>query len=206
MNAEAQNIKALLFDLGGIVINIDVRASIAGFAELAGMAIETLQHDFHADALYHDYECGKLTTAQYFRYLQSRLGIMVSDQQMTEAWNAMLGDLNQDTFEAINQVRTQLPCYAFSNTNTAHKEKLFVSYPDVMDLFNSIYFSCDLGARKPDRIAYQLVAKRLGVEPGKILFFDDSPVNVSGALDAGFQAVHVRSPENLCEILKSVAA
>jgi putative hydrolase of the HAD superfamily len=95
-----------------------------------------------------------------------------------------------------------LPIYAFSNSNEAHKTVWLPRYSQLLQPFKEVFISCQMGKRKPELEAYLHVANAIGVEPGRILFFDDSQQNIKGAQQAGMCAIKVDSVADVESVLR----
>ena len=90
-----------------------------------------------------------------------------------------------------------LPLYAFSNTNAAHHAVWSRKFEAALGNFRRVFVSSQMGLRKPERASFDYISREIGVPNARILFFDDTPVNVEGARAAGLQAVHVRGPDDV---------
>jgi putative hydrolase of the HAD superfamily len=88
-------------------------------------------------------------------------------------------------------VRERVPVGCLSNTNSAHWDEHFGTWP-IKDMFDFRFLSYELGLLKPDRDLFDRVAQLVPAPTERILFLDDNQLNVDGALDAGFTAVRVR--------------
>ena len=89
----------------------------------------------------------------------------------------------------------------FTNTNAAHQAQWSKLYADVLKRFTRVFVSSELGKRKPEAAAFQTVCETIGVEPGRILFFDDAAANVNGARAAGLRAVKVENASDIVAAL-----
>jgi len=96
---------------------------------------------------------------------------------------------------------TRAPLYAFTNTNPTHEQAWRARFPNALIHFEEIFVSSTIGARKPERVAFELVTGRMGVAPDRILFLDDSLENVEGARSAGLNALWVRSEQEVVRAL-----
>ena len=191
--------KALLFDLGGVIVDISFEKALEQWSHHAGIAPQTLKTRFAFDEVYEQHERGEIEAAAFFASLRETLGVTLSDEQLKEGWNAIfLGDISQTT-ALLKRLEGKVPLYAFSNTNETHKLFWSERYAEFLTPFERIFVSSDMGKRKPEREAFAYVAAEIGVEFGDILFFDDTQENVSAAKDLGLQAVLVRSPEDVLE-------
>jgi putative hydrolase of the HAD superfamily len=102
----------------------------------------------------------------------------------------------------IRRYAALFPIYAFSNSNEAHKTVWLPRYSQLLQPFKEVFISCQMGKRKPELEAYLHVANAIDVEPGRILFFDDSPQNIAGAQLAGMQAKIVDSAADVESVLR----
>lgn len=204
LNASAK-LEALLFDLGGVIIDIDFDRALRRWTPLSGYCFEELKTRFEFDAAYQRHERGELGSGDYFKVLRDRLKLEGSDEQIAAGWNAIFAGEIAGALDAVRTARALLPCYAFTNSNPVHQAAWSTAYPDVRAAFDRVFVSFELGLRKPERAAFEAVARAIGVAAQAILFFDDTLENVLGARGAGLQAVHVRSPEELRLALAHVA-
>ena len=96
-------------------------------------------------------------------------------------------------FDLFQRLSARIPIYAFSNSNAIHQEFWERKYAKTLALFREVFVSCDLGLRKPEAAAFRQVTARIGAEPEKVLFFDDTRENVDGARNIGMPGIQVRS-------------
>lgn len=191
------NIQALLFDLGGVVLDIDFHRAFEHWQPVSRLSLEEIKVNFRVDAAYQQHERGEIDAAQYFSHLCRTLQLQEGHARVAEGWNAIfLGEISE-TLAMIRSARSQLPCYAFTNSNTAHQAAWSAMFPAVVQAFDRIFVSSDMGCRKPERQAFEYIAREIRVDPQAILFFDDLAENVAGAQAAGLQAVHVRGPADV---------
>ena len=185
--------EALLFDLGGVIIDIDFENTFSHWAAQAGVPMETIKSRYRVDAWYEQHERGEIDAAEYFDALRDTLDISISDEQFAAGWNAIFETEIAGMFELIQSLSTRLPVYAFSNSNALHQKFWERKYAKTLGLFRHVFVSCDLGLRKPEAAAYRHVTACIGSEPENVLFFDDTRENVDGAREIGMSAVQVRS-------------
>ena len=188
---------ALLFDLGGVVIDIDFGRAFAAWQPKSRLSLEEIGRMFMFDLPYQRHEKGEIDAQEYFDHLASTLRIEGDHSFIAQGWNSIFVGEIAGTMAALRTVRNELPCHAFTNTNAAHAAAWSRMFPAVVNSFDRIFASHEMGLRKPEREAFDHIAQALGVAPEAILFFDDVFENVQGARAAGFQAVHVRSPHDV---------
>lgn len=186
-------VRALLFDLGGVVINLDFKGAFRFWASRAGSDPSLLAARFSIDDSYEQHERGEIPASSYFATLRATLDIDLSDDDFIEGWNDVFLGPVPGMSDVLSVARRHLPVFAFTNSNPAHKGVWEHLYADELRSFRTIFVSSDLGARKPEPEAFHLVAGHMGFEPGEVLFFDDGLENVEGARTAGMQSVLVDS-------------
>ena len=194
--------RALLFDLGGVVIDIDWGRALDSWQPLSHDTRDALGNAFRFDTCYQRHERGEIDGAEYFGHLARTLSLSGDAARIADGWNDIFVGTIDETLATINAARTHVPCFAFSNTNAAHHAVWSRRYPAVVDAFERVFMSHELGCRKPERQAFERVVAAIGVEPGAIVFFDDVAENVAGAKAAGLDAVLVRSPADVGAALR----
>lgn len=189
--ADRPAVDALLFDFGGVIVDIDFGRVIAAWARAAGVAPESLAPRLTYDACYQALEVGQIDGATYFAALRQTLGVALSDAQLLDGWNAIFGEPLPGIERLLDALAPQLPLYVFSNTNPMHRAYWMARYRDTLRPFSAIFCSCELGVRKPAPEAFRCVAERIGMAHARIGFFDDLAENVEGACEAGLAGFQV---------------
>lgn len=196
-------VDALLYDFGGVIIEIDFDRVFARWAELAGVPFEQVKSRFrHGDA-YNAHEKGILETRGFYDVVRREAGLeALDDAQMRDGWMRVLGDEIAPTVQAIAQLEGRMPQYLFSNTNEEHYAVWGPKHAKALAPMRRQFISNQMGVRKPDAEAFERVAAEIGLPPSRILFFDDTEHNVAGARAVGLQAVRVRSPADVIDALR----
>ena len=201
---DPSRVKALLFDLGGVVFEFDFAHALAHWAPMSSLSGDELGRAFSHDEDYQRHERGELSSAEYFDTLRRKLSLRASDAQIEAGWNAIFRDEIGATLDAIDTARRFLPCYAFSNTNKSHHAAWRAAYPRIERTFDQVFASSDIGLRKPERAAFEHVCREIGLPPQALLFLDDLVENVAGACATGLQAAQVRSTEDVRAALRGL--
>lgn len=204
VNRKPPQALALLFDLGGVVIDIDFRRAFGIWQSGSGLSLDEIAKAFKFDLQYQRHERGEIPASEYYDHLALMLQMKNDHAHVARGWNSIFVSEIAETTAMIRAVRSRIPCHAFTNTNAAHAITWSGMFPSVVQLFDRIFASHKMGLRKPERAAFDHIAQTLGLAPEAIVFFDDLPENVQGASDAGLQAVHVRSPEDVRNALRSL--
>jgi putative hydrolase of the HAD superfamily len=194
--------RALLFDLGGVVMALDWDRVFAAWAAASGANAGDLRARYSFDVPYQRHERGEIGELEYYQALRRSLGIDIDDKAWAEGWGALFVDEITPTVELIARVKDRIPVYAFSNSNPAHERMWSKRFERALGHFRNVFVSSALGARKPERVAFEKIAARIGVPMHETLFFDDTLENVEGARAAGLQAVHVKGPQDVRDALR----
>ncbi len=187
------DIEALLFDFGGVVIDVDFNRAFQCWADHAGEQIETISSRYEVDDAYMRHERGEIHEAHYYQALRRQLAIEITDEQFAEGWNSVHVGEMPGIGSLLKQAGTTHSLFTFTNTNFSHMRVLEARFTDLFDSFQRIFASCDMGMRKPEAESFRHVAKETQTDPSQILFFDDLLENVASARAVGMQAVHVKS-------------
>ncbi len=199
-------IKHLVFDLGGVIIDLDPGATFKAFERLTGLPFEQWKAGMDRSHLFLDYEKGLIDDAQ-FREGVRRLGnISATDSEIDLAWNAMLGNIPAHRIQKVVELGKDFTTYVLSNANHIHElavnQILYRSMgkADLGHFFHKVYFSHNMKLRKPDAEIYRAVLDDSGLKPEEVLFLDDKPENLRGAEKLKIQTFHVPSPDSWLEL------
>ena len=197
----AGSVDVLLFDLGGVVVDIDFRRCFKRWADSSGKGIEFIASRFNFDTAYEQHERGAMGIGAYFQQVRLALEVDQDDGELLEGWNDIYVGVVPGIGPLLAAAAAKFPLYAFTNSNQTHKAVWSQRFAEDLEVFTATFVSCDIGHRKPERVAFDCVAEMIGVPPSRILFFDDLTENVAGALDAGLQAVHVSTTSSVSAAL-----
>ncbi|MCC2674847.1 MAG: haloacid dehalogenase-like hydrolase [Ramlibacter sp.] len=197
----APPVRAVLFDLGGVILSIDFGRALAAWAPHSRLAPERLRAAFQWDEPFLQHETGKLSNDGYFAHVRQALELDCDAATVEAGFNAILVAEIEETTHLVEQLRKRVPCYAISNTNDAHMAEMRRAFPGLLPRFDRVFASHEMGHRKPQPAAFEHVLRAIGVPAGEVLLFDDLPANIEGAQALGLQAVLVRGPEDVREAL-----
>ena len=195
---------ALLFDLGGVLVDIDFGRALAAWAPYSALSPEELRSSFKLDHQYERHERGEIAATEYFAHLARTLRLDASHDQIEAGWNSIFVGEFVRTRELVESLRGAVPCYAFTNTNASHMSAWSRLYPGVVGAFDHIFASHQMGLRKPERAAFDKICALTGIEAASFVFFDDLAENVRAAEDAGLRGVLVSSPEDVAAALRAL--
>ncbi len=189
--------KALLFDFGGVLVDIDFDLAFTEFESISSLSSHDIKQRFQMDEMYQKHEVGQIDWAEYAQHLRSTFSLNAADDAIAQAWNAIFKNEITATTQAIKRAKDKVGCFMFSNTNPTHQIFWMNKYADIVELFDHVFVSSEMGLRKPELAAFQAVATVMGCELSEIMFFDDTQENVDGAQDAGMQAVLVKNSDDV---------
>lgn len=206
------NIQNIIFDLGGVVIHLDTARTFKAFAQLGDITPDQAELLYNKDPMFLSYERGGVTPAEFMEGVRHMLGRQqLSDEEVTEAWNSMLLHFPPENIELLRSLKQkgQYRLFMLSNTNVIHIEEVHrrlekaSGEPDFTNFFDKVYYSQEIGARKPDPEAYQVILDDWGLEPEETLFIDDNKANIRGAAALGIQTIHFPQNGNLPALFKN---
>lgn len=193
-----QGVKNIIFDLGGVILNLDNRRTEDAFTALGVKNFrEYFGHGFAA-SFFREYEVGRISDRAFLDSVRQLTGLNVPDQAIIESWNALLLDFPPERIRLLKELRKTYRIFLFSNTNAIHLAALRQIWTasfgsgSLEDYFEKTYYSHLLGMRKPDRESFEFILKENGLKGGETLFVDDAIVNVEGAEQAGLKGLFLR--------------
>ena len=198
-------VKNIIFDLGGVLLNLDVPKTSEAFKVLGLTHIDELFRIGFATSYFRDYEMGTISDEVFIQKAQQDSAPGTTAAQIITAWNDMLLDFPAERVEFLKQLQSKYKLYLFSNTNQIHLLHFHKAYHEVYgnnmdDLFIKAYYSHLIKLRKPDVAAFEYVIKDSGVHAAETLFIDDALINVEGALKAGLQAIHLTGGKTILDL------
>jgi FMN phosphatase YigB (HAD superfamily) len=190
-----QKAEAIVFDLGGVILNIDYNLTRAAFEKLGVRNFDEMYSQSGADMLFRNLETGKISEENFCNELNRCTGLQLSPTEIIRAWNAILLDFREESLLFLDELKPRYQLYLLSNTNHIHLREFNKIYNEknrekpFIDFFEKAYFSCEIGLRKPDAACYDWILQEEKLVPGKTIFVDDSIQNVAAAKLAGMQTI-----------------
>ncbi len=201
---DQSGIEAIVFDLGGVLLELDFGRVFAAWAKHAGVSPAQIRAGYRFDAAYERHERGEITAREYFASLRESLGLALTDAQFEAGWNEVVRGEIPGVAELIARAAPRVPLYVFSNTNAMHYAHWRPGHARLLQSFRRLFLSFEMGLRKPEARAFEHLAAEIGVPFARILFFDDTAENVLAARALGMQAVQVRGTHDVREALAKI--
>lgn len=193
-------VNTIIFDFGDIFINKDSEAKDKKLAELG---ITSWNHEMEKLEL--KLETGKINEEEFLKGLQ-RYTNDATTQQIKEAWNAGIADFPLYRLEFLQKLAQNYRLFLLSNTDPIHLEKFEQDtgasfYRDFYQCFEKIYFSHEIGSRKPDEKAFYYLINKHEIQPKRTLVVDDKKINTDAAESLGFRVWNLqKGDEDVVEL------
>ncbi len=203
-----QGIRHIIFDLGGVILNIDYQRTNQAFTDLGITNFSEMFSQLHANHLFEDLETGRASEAAFLAAIRKHLPEGVTDEQIIRAWNAMLLDYPLARLQLLQQLRQQYDLFLLSNTNAIHLKAFNAmleqsrGIPSLAAFFDKSYYSHLIGFRKPEKEAYEIILRENDLHPEHTLFIDDTLPNVEAARALGIHAIHLEAPRTILDIFR----
>ncbi len=201
------SIKNIIFDMGGVLVDLDAQRCIDAFERLGASNVADYVRDFRTEDLFLDIETGRMTTQEFCNEVRRMSGCDASDEAVIAAWNALLLPTDEVKKNAILSYRKAgYKTMILSNTNQMHWEaasRKMIPHEgrDISDYFDRAFLSHEMGVRKPDAEIYRQVLERAGILPEETIFIDDNEMNVVAARESGIRAFHEKEGHRWIECL-----
>lgn len=191
----SKGIENIIFDFGGVILNINYYAAAQKFKDLGCIDFDELYSQQKQSGLFDEFEIGKISPQAFINELLRVLPNGVKPKQVIDAWNAMLLDLPQKRTEKLSKLKKEYRTFLLSNTNQIHEEAFtrIIQKENQLEslepLFEQVYLSHKIGLRKPNTDVFQFVIDNNNLVPEKTLFIDDSPQHLVGAQKLGIKTL-----------------
>lgn len=206
-----RTIKNIIFDLGDVIINIDVPRAARSFAELSQKPLEEVQNLIHQNEVFKKFETGQLSAPDFRNYIREILSqSQWSDEVIDTAWNSLLLDIPPKRIEKIQELAQKgYRLFLLSNTSSIHVAEVnnilcqTTGIKQLDDLFEKLFLSYEMGVMKPHHDIYHGVLASAELQAHESLFLDDNADNIRAAQEVGIQTIHVQKPTSIVEYLKN---
>jgi putative hydrolase of the HAD superfamily len=212
MSINLQHINTVIFDLGGVILNLDYNITIQAFKNLGILNVETLFSQKEQIEIFNQLETGSISESDFRNKIRSFSPQNITDQEIDYAWNQMLLDLPIERHRLIQKVSRDKRIFLLSNTNSIHM-KWFKEYTNKLlgentffTTFEVAYLSHEIKMRKPHSQIFEYVISQNDLSPENTLFIDDSEQHILGAKKTGLQTYWLQPHENILDLFSSYYA
>src|SRR5579885_252504 len=185
-------IKAVILDLGNVIVPVDFRRCHTALARVCAFPPEDVPKRIRATGLVERFETGDVSSEEFVRQVSAVLDMNVGVEQFWDIWSSIFGPeplIPEEMLEALSRRRKLL---LLSNTNAPHFEWIQRKFP-LLRHFDTFVLSYEVGALKPMPKIYREAVARAGCAPEECFFTDDMPPYVEGARREGIDAVAFES-------------
>jgi len=199
-------IKNIIFDLGGVILNINYNLTSKYFENLGAVNFDKLYSQAKQEDIFNKFETGQISPSIFRQELNSLMKLNISDEKFDISWNAMLLDLPVKRLELIKALNNSYKTFLLSNTNEIHIKafkKIInkeIGYSNFTSSFKKCYYSSEIGLRKPNIDCFNFVLEQNNLNAHETLFIDDSNQHIKGANKAGLKTYYLKKNEDLINI------
>lgn len=197
-----QNIRHIIFDLGGVLLNLDVEGCTRAFEKAGLKDIRSVLTGTNEGGIFSEYERGEIGTPEFRDGIRQLASQSLTDDEIDRMWVNELLDIPQEKLDLLVSLRSKYDIYLLSNTNELHWQHVVESLlPQqnyrVKDLFKETFLSFRMKLAKPDPEIFREVLRQAGLKPEETLFIDDSAVNCQAAQSVSIQTEHYKPGNDL---------
>ncbi len=192
---------SIIFDLGNVIIDIDPSKTVQAFEQLIPEAAGKIREQILKTEFFHDFETGKIDNPSFRQGIREIYQNNLSDEQIDEAWNALLLEIPQERIALLENLRQTHRIFLLSNTNDLHVRWIEdymdrKQMPSLEILFEQVYYSHLMDKRKPQPAIYQQVLTENQLTATETVFIDDNAENVAAAQTLGIRGIHLDPDKN----------
>ena len=201
--------KAIIFDLGAVILNINYQNTIDEFTKLGVNNAATFYSKKVQTNLFNQIETGMISSNEFLKALQKETK-NANINQVEKAWNAMLLDLPEERIQLIEKLKkNNYSIYLLSNTNAIHIDAIKKQlgkrkWLAFCKLFDKMYLSHELGLRKPDVKIFEYILNEQKLKAEEVFFIDDSPQHIASAKKIGIHCHHLLDDEDIITLFPDI--
>lgn len=199
------NVENIIFDFGGVILNIDYQLTIDAFKEIGMDNFEKSYSQATQIHLFDNLEIGNISPDEFRNGIRKVSQKDLSDEKIDYAWNKIILDLPEKRIRLLTALKNKYNIFLLSNTNRIHydlyiKQLQKFGYNNFDEIFKKAYFSFEIGLRKPDLEIFEYIINKENLNPDKTVFIDDSIQHIEAAVQLGIQTYHLGKNEDILNL------
>lgn len=204
-----KNIKNIIFDYGGVIINLDMKAPLDLIKLHSSLDVEKVWQQMQSKKVFEMYEQGFLSDDEFRNSVRNFFNLQVDDEIIDQAWNSLLLDMPQERIELLGKCKTQYRAFLLSNSNSIHYQSYLSQLQNRYkinsfdELFEKAYFSYEMKLLKPHPQIFQKVLDNHPLKVEETLFIDDTLMHIETAQKMGFQTFHLTDGKEITDLFSN---
>ncbi|MBU3742011.1 MAG: HAD family phosphatase [Candidatus Kapabacteria bacterium] len=186
------DVDLVIFDLGGVLYDIDFERTRSAFAALPGYNGMPIAFGVdEQDDVFFRVDRGELSDQAFYQALRERYGFTCSDADIEAAWCAILIGPFANAVAWVESVSALRPVVLLSNISHPHLRHALPHIEPIIAPMQRAFYSCTMGLRKPDPACFLHVTQTMGVHPDRSMLLDDSTANCASARGLGMRVIQI---------------
>lgn len=195
------NIKTIIFDLGGVLYDLDRQKCIDALVGIGVSNAGDLLTDYKQSGIFRQIEEGEISDSEFYNEIRKIAGNNASDLEIKKAWDAFLIEIPKYKLDLLAKLKSKYQIFMLSNTNSIHfsdaiPNEFTQNGLTINDYFDRLYLSYEMKTSKPHQDIFEKLISDSGITASEALFIDDSPENIRVANELGFKTYLARPFED----------
>lgn len=202
------HITTLIFDLGGVIVDLEPERTLTTFATLANRSVNEITAMYTMHPCFYAFETGRVGEEEFRSEVREIFKINANDTEIDRCWNAMLLGIPSEKLTMLTRLKKQFTTLILSNTNSIHLSyinEVILKGQSLGAYVHHAHYSHRLGMRKPEREIFEYVLNAHSLIPDQTFFMDDNADNINAAKALGLSAMLIEHPERVTDLYKNYA-
>jgi FMN phosphatase YigB (HAD superfamily) len=201
-----KTIKNIIFDYGGVIINLDMQAPLELMKLHTRLNVFEIWQEMQSKKVFEMYEQGLLSDEEFRNAIRNFFQVQIDDELIDQIWNSLLLDMPKERIDLLKKCKNNYRIFLLSNSNTIHYKSYFAQLKNRYklnsfdDIFEKAYFSFEMNQLKPSPEIFQTLIDNHQLIPEETLFIDDTIVHIEAAKKLGIQTIHLTNGIKITDI------